>query len=116
MNHLLTTSTTHGGRFLASQARDPAPHYQHSMLGYNYRLSNVLAAIGRAQLHLLTDRVAARRAIFEFYRRAIGDLPGVAFIKDRGGRYIFYNEAPAGNQAPREHPFLGKTGKPRKGR
>lgn len=63
-------------RKLATQARDAAPHYQHSEIGYNYRLSNVLAAIGRGQLRVLADRVAARRRNFEFYREALGDLPG----------------------------------------
>ncbi len=63
-------------RKLATQARDSAPHYQHSEIGYNYRLSNVLAAIGRGQLTVLAERVAARRRNFEFYRRALGDLPG----------------------------------------
>jgi pyridoxal phosphate-dependent aminotransferase EpsN len=63
-------------RKLATQARDTAPHYQHSEIGYNYRLSNVLAAIGRGQLRVLDDRVAARRANFDFYRRELADLPG----------------------------------------
>jgi dTDP-4-amino-4,6-dideoxygalactose transaminase len=67
-------------RFLATQARDPAPHYQHSQLGYNYRLSNLLAAVGRGQLSVLDDRVAARRAHNAFYRQALGDLPGVGFM------------------------------------
>lgn len=66
-------------RFLATQARDPAPHYQHSEIGYNYRLSNILAAIGRGQLAVLAERVTARRRNFEFYRRALGNLPGVGF-------------------------------------
>lgn len=66
-------------RKLAAQARDPAPHYQHSEIGYNYRLSNVLAAIGRAQLNVLEDRVQARRRNYEFYARALGDLPGLEF-------------------------------------
>jgi dTDP-4-amino-4,6-dideoxygalactose transaminase len=66
-------------RKLASQARDPAPHYEHSEVGYNYRLSNVLAAIGRAQLHVLEDRVQTRRRHFETYREALSDLPGVTF-------------------------------------
>lgn len=69
-------------RFLASQARDPAIHYQHSRLGYNYRLSNVLAGIGRAQLAVLDERVAARRAIFERYVRELGDMPGFAFMPE----------------------------------
>ncbi|HVX40265.1 MAG TPA: DegT/DnrJ/EryC1/StrS family aminotransferase [Gemmatimonadaceae bacterium] len=67
---------------LATQARDPAPHYQHSEIGYNYRLSNVLAAIGRAQLEALEDRVARRRCNFEIYREALGDLPGVSFMPE----------------------------------
>lgn len=65
-------------RKLATQARDPAPHYQHTEIGYNYRLSNVLAGIGRGQLRVLEDRVQARRANFEFYRERLGDLPGVS--------------------------------------
>lgn len=69
-------------RFLATQARDPAPHYQHSVMGYNYRMSNVLAAIGRGQLRSLTSRVRARRAVFEGYRRRLADLPGVAFMPE----------------------------------
>lgn len=69
-------------RFLATQARDPAPHYQHSTLGYNYRMSNVLAAIGRAQLRVLEDRIAARRRNFECYRQGLGDLPGIEFMPE----------------------------------
>jgi dTDP-4-amino-4,6-dideoxygalactose transaminase len=56
-------------RFLATQARDAAPHYQHSHIGYNYRMSNVLAGIGRGQLEVLKDRVAARRNNFERYKQ-----------------------------------------------
>ncbi len=67
-------------RFLATQARDPAPHYQHSVLGFNYRLSNVLAAIGRGQLRVLPERIAARRRNFEYYREVLGGLPGVSFM------------------------------------
>lgn len=69
-------------RKLASQARDAAPHYEHSEVGYNYRLSNVLAAIGRAQLRVLEDRVAARRRIFDRYVEALGDIPGVEFMPE----------------------------------
>ena len=69
-------------RFWATQARDPAPHYQHSEIGFNYRLSNVLAAIGRGQLRVLEQRVEARRANFDYYRRALGDLPGLAFMPE----------------------------------
>lgn len=66
-------------RKLATQARDPAPHYQHSEIGYNYRLSNICAGIGRGQLAVLEDRVARRRAIFERYRDALGEVPGWSF-------------------------------------
>jgi pyridoxal phosphate-dependent aminotransferase EpsN len=66
-------------RKLSTQARDPAPHYQHSEIGYNYRLSNVLAGIGRGQLRVLEDRVAARRGNFAYYEEHLGDLAGVEF-------------------------------------
>ncbi len=69
---------------LATQARDDAPHYEHSEVGFNYRLSNLLAGVGRGQLRVLDDRVAARRAVFEAYRAALGDLPGVAFMPEAG--------------------------------
>ncbi|MCX6843323.1 MAG: DegT/DnrJ/EryC1/StrS family aminotransferase [candidate division WOR-3 bacterium] len=69
-------------RFLATQARDKAPYYQHSEIGFNYRMSNVLAAIGRGQLTVLPERIAARRRNFEFYRRALGDLPGIEFMPE----------------------------------
>lgn len=69
-------------RFLATQARDPAPHYQHSEIGYNYRLSNVLAGIGRGQLHVLGDRVAARRRNFEIYQQFLANLPGIEFMPE----------------------------------
>lgn len=69
-------------RHLATQARDPAPHYQHSDVGYNYRLSNLLAAVGRGQLRVLAERVEARRRIFEQYRELLDDLPGVEFMPE----------------------------------
>ena len=69
-------------RFWATQSRDPAPHYQHSEVGFNYRMSNVLAAIGRGQLRVLADRVEARRRNFEFYQKALGDLPGIEFMPE----------------------------------
>ncbi|MCL4866192.1 MAG: DegT/DnrJ/EryC1/StrS family aminotransferase, partial [Gemmatimonadales bacterium] len=69
-------------RKLASQARDPAPHYQHSMIGYNYRLSNLLAALGRGQLRQLDARVATRRAHFAAYADALAGIPGVAFMPE----------------------------------
>jgi len=64
---------------LATQARDRAPHYEHSEVGYNYRMSNVLAAIGRGQLRVLEDRVKARRRNFAYYVDALADIPGLEF-------------------------------------
>lgn len=69
-------------KFLATQARDPAPHYQHSQLGYNYRMSNVLAGIGRGQLAVIEERVAQRRFNFDFYQQHLHDLPGVSFLPE----------------------------------
>lgn len=66
-------------RYLATQARSAARHYEHEAIGYNYRMSNLLAAVGRAQLADLDRRVAARRAINAAYRRALGELPGWRF-------------------------------------
>lgn len=69
-------------RYLSTQARDPAPHYQHSQVGYNYRMSNLLAAVGRGQLRVLEDRVARRRANNAAYRAALAPLPGVQFMPE----------------------------------
>jgi dTDP-4-amino-4,6-dideoxygalactose transaminase len=69
-------------RFLASQAREPGPHYEHETLGFNYRLSNLLAAVGRGQLATLAQRVAARRAHFARYRELLGGLPGLDFMPE----------------------------------
>jgi dTDP-4-amino-4,6-dideoxygalactose transaminase len=66
-------------RFLASQARDDAPHYQHSEVGYNYRLSNLLAAVGRGQLQKLKARINGRRRNRDYYEKCLGDLPGISF-------------------------------------
>lgn len=66
-------------RKLATQARDPAPHYEHTEIGFNYRLSNILAAVGRGQLKVVEDRVAARRRNFDYYTRHLGDVPGISF-------------------------------------
>lgn len=71
-------------RFLATQARDPAPHYQHSTLGYNYRLSNICAAIGLGQMEVLEARVARRREIFDRYQRALS-RPGISFMPEPEG-------------------------------
>lgn len=67
-------------RFLATQARDPAPHYQHSAVGYNYRLSNVLAGIGRGQLRVLPERIAARKGNFEQYKAAFEGVVGIEMM------------------------------------
>jgi pyridoxal phosphate-dependent aminotransferase EpsN len=69
-------------RNLASQARVPAPHYEHEEVGYNYRMSNLLAALGRGQLEVLHERVEARRRNFEVYEKGLGDLPGLDFMPE----------------------------------
>lgn len=69
-------------RFWATQARENALHYEHSEIGYNYRMSNVLAAIGRGQLRVLEERVNGKRKIYEQYLKALSDLPGVAFMPE----------------------------------
>lgn len=69
-------------RFLATQARDEAPHYQHSQMGYNYRMSNVLAGIGRAQLGVLNDRVKARRNVFHIYEEALKHWEDIHFMPE----------------------------------
>ncbi|WP_379088272.1 DegT/DnrJ/EryC1/StrS family aminotransferase [Pedobacter sp. UC225_65] len=74
-------------RFLATQARDNAPHYQHSEIGYNYRMSNVCAAIGRGQMEVLDERVAKRRANFEFYQTALKQFEGISFLKEPEGYF-----------------------------
>lgn len=66
-------------RFLASQAKDPAPYYKHHEVGYNYRLSNVLAGIGRAQLEAIEERVAARRAVYDRYVAALSEIDAIEF-------------------------------------
>ncbi|MDN3643800.1 aminotransferase class I/II-fold pyridoxal phosphate-dependent enzyme [Lutimonas halocynthiae] len=71
--------------FLATQARDEAPHYQHSQIGYNYRMSNIVAGIGRGQIEVLDDRVAARRKNFEFYKKELGDIPTISFVEEPDG-------------------------------
>jgi pyridoxal phosphate-dependent aminotransferase EpsN len=69
-------------RFLAQQARDPAPHYEHSSLGNNYRLSNLLAAVGRGQLRTLPERVERKRQIFTLYQEALGAVPGISLMPE----------------------------------
>jgi len=69
-------------RFLSQQARDPAPHYEHTQIGYNYRMSNIVAAIGRGQLRVLNERVKAKRRISDFYRNALKDIHGIEFMPE----------------------------------
>ena len=69
-------------QFLATQARDQAKHYQHSVVGYNYRMSNILAGVGRAQLEVLDERVAARRAVYERYEKGLADIDGIEFMPE----------------------------------
>ncbi|WP_275403095.1 aminotransferase class I/II-fold pyridoxal phosphate-dependent enzyme [Sporosarcina limicola] len=74
-------------RFLATQARDAAPHYQHSTVGYNYRMSNILAGVGRAQLEVLDERVKAKRDVFDRYVEALGGIEGVHFMPELEGTF-----------------------------
>jgi dTDP-4-amino-4,6-dideoxygalactose transaminase len=75
-------------RFLATQARDKAPHYQHSQIGYNYRMSNILAGIGRGQMEVIDDRVKRRRDTFSFYKENLGIYEGIKFIEEPGESYF----------------------------
>lgn len=72
-------------RFLATQARDPAPHYQHSHIGYNYRMSNICAGIGRGQMEVIDERVAQRRSNFSFYRAAFSKNSAISFLEEPDG-------------------------------
>jgi len=69
-------------RFFSTQARDAAPHYEHSAIGYNYRMSNVCAAIGRGQLSVLRERVARKREIYSRYEAALSDIAGISFMPE----------------------------------
>ena len=69
-------------RFLSTQARDPALHYQHSEIGYNYRMSNILAGVGRGQLTVLGERVSARRAVFDRYREGLANLQEIEWMPE----------------------------------
>lgn len=74
-------------RFLATQAREPVPYYLHKEIGFNYRLSNVLAGIGRGQMEVLPQRIEKRRAIFEFYKTALGNFEGISFPEEPAGYF-----------------------------
>lgn len=97
-NKIITTSgggallSNHKGhvnkaRFLATQARDEAPHYQHSEIGYNYRMSNISAGIGRGQMEVLDAHIAYRRKNFETYKRELSGLNGLSFLEEPAGYF-----------------------------
>ena len=69
-------------RKLSTQAREPVIHYEHTELGYNYRMSNVLAAIGLGQMTVIEERVARKREIYAYYRNHLGDVPGINFVDE----------------------------------
>nr|WP_294995086.1 DegT/DnrJ/EryC1/StrS family aminotransferase [uncultured Sediminibacterium sp.] len=75
-------------RFLATQARDPAPHYQHSSIGYNYRMSNISAGIGRGQMEVIDERVSQRRAINAKYKTLLSEVPGITFQNEKDENYF----------------------------
>jgi len=75
-------------RFLATQARDDAPHYQHSKIGYNYRMSNIVAGIGRGQMEVLDKHIALRRANFEFYKKHLSEFSGISFLEEPNSDYF----------------------------
>jgi dTDP-4-amino-4,6-dideoxygalactose transaminase len=81
---LISKDPTHleRARYLSTQARDKAPHYQHSAIGYNYRMSNVSAGIGRGQLHVLDEWVQRRRSNFEIYKKEFADLESISFLEE----------------------------------
>ena len=74
-------------RFLSQQARDPVIHYQHTELGYNYRMSNIVAAIGRGQLKILADRIERKRNIIKVYQKYLSGVPGIEFMPEPEGYY-----------------------------
>lgn len=74
-------------RFLATQARDEAPHYQHSRIGYNYRMSNLCAGVGRGQMQVLADRVEKRRSVYNTYFAHLNNKPGISFVAEPSGYF-----------------------------
>jgi dTDP-4-amino-4,6-dideoxygalactose transaminase len=75
-------------RFLSTQARDPAPHYQHSQIGYNYRMSNICAAIGLGQMEVINKRVEQRRNNYCFYKKNLGKIEGISFLEEPDESYF----------------------------
>ena len=96
-------------RFLATQARDPAPYYQHSQIGYNYRMSNICAGIGRGQMEVIDERVKQRRTNFEFYRNALSGHGAFSFLEEpehcfsnRWLTCVLFNEGKTGGKSPED--------------
>lgn len=74
-------------RFLSTQARDKAPHYEHSQIGYNYRMSNICAGIGRGQMEVLPERIEQRRSVYNRHKELLGDVPGISFVQEPDGYF-----------------------------
>ncbi len=74
--------------FLATQARDAAPHYEHSTVGYNYRMSNIAAGIGRGQMEVLAERISVRRLHFNHYQEQLQHIPGISFLAEPEEHYF----------------------------
>jgi dTDP-4-amino-4,6-dideoxygalactose transaminase len=79
---------TRKARFLSTQARDQAPWYQHSQIGYNYRMSNIVAGVGRGQMEVIQERVEQRRKNHFFYRDHLEQVKGITFLKEPGKSYF----------------------------
>jgi dTDP-4-amino-4,6-dideoxygalactose transaminase len=100
-------------RHISAQAKEPAPYYLHKEIGFNYRMSNICAGIGRGQMEVLTDRINRRREIFEIYKNELGTIEGITFLEEPEGFYsnrwlttILFNEkqfAAGKNEALRLH-------------
>jgi len=75
-------------KYLGTQAREDLPHYEHSEIGYNYRMSNICAGIGRGQMEVLNERIQKRRENFFFYKEALKDLPGITFLEEPDERFF----------------------------
>lgn len=92
--------------FLSTQARDNAPHYQHSHIGYNYRMSNISAGIGRGQMEVLNDRVAARRKMNAFYQEIFKDIAGVTVFTEPNPSDTYNHQPTTINQQPSTNTFF----------
>ncbi len=79
---------TEKARFLATQARDKAPHYQHSTIGYNYRMSNIVAGIGLGQMEVLDLRIKQKREIFDWYKSVLGKIQGISFLEEPSEKFF----------------------------